>query len=442
MISIGGVPNPKQELFLQADTRYVAYGGARGGGKSWAVRAKALLLCAAYPGIKILIVRKTLQELRSNHLYPLLSACGSYVKYRELDKTITFPNGSTIHLGYCDSESDVLQYQGQEYDTLFIDEGTHLSENQFKWLDGTVRNTGGYPCRTYITCNPGGVGHDWVKREFVDEATRRPNTTFIKATVYDNKALMENDPEYVEYLESLDEQLREFWLNGNWDYLAGQYFSSFSRDIHVCKPFGIPSHWKRYRALDYGLDALACLWVAVNEIGDAVVYRETVKPDYIISESAKHINELTDGEEIEETYAPPDLWGRSQESGKSRAEIFRESGLHFIKSNNNRVAGWQATAEWLKPIETDEGKSSRLRIFNTCPELIRCLPQLQRSQKDPSDCATEPHDITHICDALRYFCVQRPSSAKAPKKAETDAEWLTKAKMSAIKSNTRRSLRF
>ncbi len=167
-----GKATQKQERFFVAETRYVGYGGAKGGGKSHAIRMKATFLAFAYPGIQMLIVRRTLPELRENHTKQLQAVYGMFPdelkpKYNDTEKAFTFPWGSRIKLGYCDKESDVLQYQGQEYDVLFIDEATQLSEYQFHWLDACVRGTNAFPKRTYVTCNPGGVGHTWVKRERV-----------------------------------------------------------------------------------------------------------------------------------------------------------------------------------------------------------------------------------------------------------------------------------
>ena len=153
-----GSPNARQLAFFAAQTRYIAYGGARGGGKSWAVRKKAALLALRYSQSRILIVRRTLPELRENHTRPLTTDLNGIAVYRDTDKTFTFPNGSIIRLGFCANESDVLQYQGQEYDFIFIDEATQLTEYQYMWISSCCRGANGIPKRIYLTCNPGGVG--------------------------------------------------------------------------------------------------------------------------------------------------------------------------------------------------------------------------------------------------------------------------------------------
>ncbi len=414
--------NEKQKSFFRARQKYVGYGGARGGGKSWAIDHKAPMLALYYPGIKLLLLRRTYKDLERNHVRVLEPMLKNIARYSRQEKCFYFPNGSILELGYCASEGDVLQYQGQEYDVIFMDEATQFTEYQFQTLTACLRGANKFPKRMYLTCNPGGVGHEWVKRLFVSKKykdTENPEEyTFISATVFDNTVLMENDPGYIDMLNNLSEGLRQAWRDGNWDMLAGQYFSEFDRRIHAVEPFVIPKHWKKYRAIDYGLDCLACLWIAIDERGDYYVYREYAESDKTISEGAMDVLRLTDtenGEDILYTVAPDDLWARSQESAKSKADLFREAGLNLLKGSRNREAGWLAVKELLKV----QNGASRLKIFSSCVNLIECLPALQRDNKKPTDCMTEPHDITHLPDALRYFCLQYvyPTEVK-PEKTE------------------------
>lgn len=404
--------NPKQEAFFKARSRFVGYGGARGGGKSWSIDRKAPLMALHYAGIKILLLRRTYKDLERNHVRALEPLLKGVAKYSRQEKCFHFPNGSILELGYCASEADVLQYQGQEYDIIFIDEATQFTEYQYETLTACLRGANSFPKRMYLTCNPGGVGHEWVKRLFISrkykESENPDDYQFISATIYDNKVLLENDPGYVNMLNNLSDGLRQAWRDGNWDMLAGQYFSEFDRNIHVIEPFAIPEHWKRYRAIDYGLDCLACLWIAIDERGDYYVYREYAESDKVISAGAHDLIKLSEDETILYTIAPDDLWARSQETAKSKADIFRENGLTLHKGNRNREAGWLAVKELL----TIKNGESRLKIFSTCTELIECLPALQRDIKKPTDCMTEPHDITHLPDALRYFCLQYVYPAK------------------------------
>lgn len=414
-----GEPSPKQEEFLLAKTRFVGYGGARGGGKSFAVRLKAKLLALRYPGIRILLMRKSFPELRENHILPLVGELMGVATYKDSDKSFTFPNGSRLRFGYCDNDADVHQYQGQEYDVIFMDEATHFTEYQFSTLTACLRGANDFPKRMYLTCNPGGVGHAWVKRLFIDKdyrgAENPEDYTFIQAKVYDNKALTDSDPGYVAMLDNLPDDLRRAWRDGDWDMFVGQYFTEFRRDLHVVEPFEIPKSWRRYITLDYGLDMLACYWVALDDRGKAYVYREVYQPDLIISDAAKAIKAATPADEhISARFAPPDLWNRRQDTGRSVAEVFASEGLPLSKASNDRVAGWLDLKEWLHPFNDGAGEDANLKIFSNCGNIIRCLPQLQHDQHNPNDCAGNPHEVTHGPDALRYFVAGRPRPNAKP----------------------------
>lgn len=416
-ISIG-TPSPKQEEFLLAKNRFIAYGGARGGGKSWAVRTKAKLLALRYSGIRLLIMRRTFPELRENHILPLIGELMGVATYKDSDKSFTFCNGSRLRFGYCDSDADVLQYQGQEYDVIFMDEATHFSEFQFSTLTACLRGANDFPKRMYLTCNPGGVGHHWVKRLFIDRkyqgAEKPGDYCFIQAKVTDNTVLMEQDPGYVDMLDNLPDDLRRAWRDGDWDLFVGQYFTEWNRDLHVVDPFEIPKDWKRYFTMDYGLDMLAAYWIAVDPQNRAYVYREVFKPNLIISEAATAIKAVED-EQIAVRFAPPDLWNRRQDTGRSLAEIFAQHGLHLSKASNDRVAGWLDMKEWLHPVLDEEGRETAgLRIFRNCTNLIESIPALQFDQRTPNDCSTEPHQFTHGPDAIRYFLAGRPKPAAKP----------------------------
>ena len=396
--------------FLTATERYVAYGGARGGGKSWAVRVKSLLLALHYPGCRILILRRTLAELRENHIRPLTAVTAGLAGYNDSNKSFVFANGSVILCGYCMKEKDLLRYQGQEFDFIFIDEATPMEEQVFTALTGCLRGTNGFPKRMYLTCNPGGVGHGWVKRLFIDRRFRPGEEPeehrFIPARLSDNKVLRESDPAYLKSLESLPSDLRRAWLDGCWDLFKGQYFEEFDREQHVCTPFEIPSSWKRYLSFDYGLDMLAALWFAASPDGRIYVYRELHKPGLIVSEAASMLVEYTVGEAPEEIFLPPDMASRQKDSGLSMAELFRRGGIVGRVADNRRVPGWLAVKELLKPRPDCYGNNTpTLQIFKNCVNLIANLPALTRDSKNGSDASVHPHEITHICDALRYFAL-------------------------------------
>ena len=409
ILRIKGVPNERQKKFFASRARYTAYGGARGGGKSWALRRKLIALCLHYPGIRCLLVRRSYAELKANHVRPILQEYRDLVQYRESDKTLTFPNGSFITLGYCSSNRDVLRYQGQEYDIIAIDEATQLSEYQFSIFKACLRGTDAFPRRMYLTCNPGGVGHAWVKRLFVDRVYRGDENPddylFIPAQVYDNPVLLSADPDYVRQLESLPQKLRDAWLCGRWDVFEGQFFPEFQPDVHVCAPSEIPKKLRKFAALDYGFDMLAALLLGVDCEGTLYVIGEYCAPELTLSEAAQRVSELCFGHAVEYITASPDLWNRRQDTGRSGFEIMQATpGMPpMCAADNRRIPGWRILREYLS---SDE-KSARLRISRDCPTLIRSLPALLCSSEHPEDASDQPHAVTHAPEALRYAVMSR-----------------------------------
>lgn len=412
---------PKQKLFCEADTPYVCYGGAKGGGKTHVVRYKAILMALNYPGIKILIVRATYGQLNENFTFPMqtILAKTGLARWKDNDKSFCFENGSRIKLGFCDKEADGQNYIGLEYDVVFIDEATQLSYTQYIWVSSTCRGVNDFPKRVYLTCNPGGKGHEWVKRLFIDRdyinEEKAEDYTFIQAKVEDNPALKEKDPHYMTWLNNLPDGQREAWRDGKWDVFVGQYFSEFSTGIHVMKPKPIPAHWKRYVTMDYGYsDMCAVLWIAIDELGRNYVYNELYENQLAPSEAAKKILEKTGDQKIESFIAPPDLFAKQNDGGRSTAVQFGENGIYLTQASNRRVDGWLAVKEQLKLIDTpDGGKTANLKIYTNCINLIDSLPKLQYdTDKLDGDILKEPHKWTHAPDALRYFCISYTSATK------------------------------
>ena len=401
-----GAPNSEpQWKFFNSTVRYTCYGGARGGGKSWAIIRKALLLAMYYPGIQILVIRREYDQLENPIIQPLLKLVPPDIRnYNKSEHLLTFINSSRIKFSNMPDYSSTVEgkFQGNNWDILFIDEATQFLESEFRGLDAIIRGDNGLPKRVYLTCNPGGVGHFWVKRLFVDRKFKDEENpddyVFIQATVDDNKNI---DKEYINVLNNLPEDVRRAHRYGDWNALSGVYFEEFTDGLHTCKPFPIPPHWKRYRAMDYGLDMHFCIWVAVDENGRCYVYRQFAQANMIVSEAAQIQRELTRAdEEIGYTIAPPDLWARNRETGKSQAITFAENGIVLFKADNNRKQGWYALKELLKVKE--DGKPGII-IFETCASLIDCLKCLQHDKTDPNDVSKHPHDLTHGPDALRYF---------------------------------------
>lgn len=413
-LHLEGFPNPRQIEFFSSRARHTAYGGARGGGKSWAMRRKFVLLALRYEGIQLLLLRRTLPELYENHVRPLLTEISGVARFNSTQRVFTFPNGSRIKLGYCAEERDVYQYQGQEYDVVGLEEATHFTESQMQFLTTCNRSVRtDFSPRMYYTCNPGGVGHGWVKRLFLDRnyrgSERAEDYRFIPARIYDNPVLMQRNPDYIKTLENLPDHLRRAHLEGDWDVLAGQYFPEFRRDTHVIEPIALPGHWRRFAAMDWGYnDPCAVLWFAVSESGRVYVYRELYLRKTLSSEIAARIRSLQGEERIAYTVASPDAWQTrglaAGMAGESIAEVFAAGGVPLLKADNARIPGWQRVREFLAPM--DDGQP-RLQIFSSCTNLIRTLPLLAYDAHDAEDVADNCED--HAPEALRYGLMSRPS---------------------------------
>lgn len=422
-----GRPNAKQEEFLRSRAAFTAYGGAKGGGKTWAVRVKAVGGALYNPGIRILIMRRTYPELEENHIRPILKlAPKEHFVYNGSSRLMTFANGSTVKFGHWSGEMSEQEYQGLEFDWIFIDEATQFTERAFNFLGGCLRGVNAFPKRMYLTCNPGGVGHYWVKRLFIDRDFRRSpddpesdenpdDYVFIPATVEDNLPLIRSSPWYLKMLANMPEDLRAAYRYGKWDAIGGNYFPEFKRETHLCPGFPIPEHWRRFRSIDYGLDALVSLWWAVDENGRRYVYREWKEKGLIVRDAARGICERTmPWERIEATFAPPDLWSRQKDTGRTMAEIFAENGVPLTGTSNSRVQGHMMIKEALAIRE--DGRPG-LFLFDSVRATARDLAEIQADASDPNDCAREPHERTHTVDALRYCCVTRVAPAHSPAKS-------------------------
>ncbi len=414
VLHIRGVPNAKQKLFFASRARYTAYGGARGGGKSWALRRKLVALCLRYPGIRCLLVRRSYAELKANHVDPLLREYAGLMTYRETDKRLDLPNRSSIQLGYCSSNRDVLRYQGQEYDIIAIDEATQLNEYQFSIFKACLRGVGAVPRRMYLTCNPGGVGHAWVKRLFIDRAFRPDEDPddyrFIPAQVYDNPVLTAADPDYVRQLESLPEKLRNAWLLGRWDVFEGQFLPEFRPEVHVAEPDAVPARLRYFAALDYGFDMLAALLLGVDGGGQVWVLREHCQPGLVLGAAAEAVAELCRDFPVEYLTASPDLWNRRQDTGRSGFEIMQAvRGVPPMQpADNRRIPGWRILREYLQ-VGAD---GPRLHILRGCRVLCDSLPALLCDAARPEDASDEPHAVTHAPEALRYALMSRFAAAR------------------------------
>lgn len=436
--SFGEVSAP-QQAFLNAKTFFVCYGGAKGGGKSHVMRLKAVGMALRYPGIRLLMIRCHYPELEENLVRPILKWVPQEMySYNGTSHLMTFDNGSIIKFGHYDGDSAENEYQGVEYDCIFIDEATQITERAFQYLQGCIRGTNDFPKRMYLSCNPGGVGHRWVKRLFIDrkfitddkdpEKNENPEDyTFIPATVDDNPWLLKSSPMYKKQLSKMPEDQVLAFRYGDWNALSGSYFKNFSLQTHTLPAFPIPAHWPRYRSFDYGFDCFAVCWWAVDEDGRSWCYRYFEKKGLIIKDAAKEVVDHTPiTENIVATYAPPDMWGRSKDTGRETAEIFAENNVPLIKANNNRVQGHMImknlmNAEQLKdpyvralwPEGDAPDKLPMLMFFKD--ETLLCTDDICDIQSDPDrpeDCAKQPHDVTHSVDACRYYCINHIMEAE------------------------------
>lgn len=402
----------KQQIFANSKCDESFYGGAKGGGKSYATIADAFCFALEYEGSRQLILRRTFPELNRT-LIPLSRKIfpPGYAKFS--DKFWKFNNGSLIEFGYMDGEADVHHYQGAEYDVIRFDELTNFTEYQYTTMISCIRGVNSFPKCIKTTGNPGGVGHNWVREKFIDD--KEPNKIyydehdrtlqFIPAKVYDNKQLMDADPRYLLNLKQLPEMQRRALLDGDWYAFEGMYFPEFKHSIHTISPTPIPKEWTRFRSVDYGLDMCCCLWYAISPHGKCIVYRELHEPNLNLTSAAKKILDLTHSDErIKYTVASPDLWNRRQETGLSGQRIMERAGLRrMVKANNSRIQGWRMLREYLQPFQDEQNiTTAKLVIFRTCTNICKYLPQLQHDKLNPEDVSGKPHAITHAPESLRY----------------------------------------
>ena len=383
-----------------------------------------------------MIIRKTYPELTENHINPMcvMLKCHHPVKseriasYNDSKKNITFPNGSRILFRYCDIEKDADRFQGTEVDILFIDEATHQSEDKYKKLSACVRGVNNFPKRIYLSMNPGGEGHGWVKRLFIDKAytvgENADDYVFIQSLVTDNRALLESQPDYIKQLEALPPKLRKAWLEGDWNVFSGQFFEDFadrpdqyeSRQwTHVIEPFEIPDGWKIYRSFDWGYNKpFSCGWWAVDY--DGIVYRilelygctetpnEGVKwtPPQVFAEIHRIETEhrWLKGKKIQ-GIADPAIW--DAETGESIADTASKHQVYFTPGDHKRIPGWM---QMHYRFAFDENGYPMMYIFSNCKAFIRTIPLLQYDEHKPEDLDSDGED--HVADEVRYFCMSRP----------------------------------
>jgi len=421
-IHVYSVVHPKQKTFMDARAKYRLFGGAAGGGKSHAMRMEAVKQCLAEPGVRGLMLRRTYPEIEENTINPMLDELDPEMyEYNATKHILTFYNGSTIRFGYCQRKSDIRRYHGLQYDFVGIEELTDWSEDEFKMLRRVLRTArlGIHP-NFFGSTNPGGIGHGWVKRLWVDRKFRKTENpddyAFIPSRVWDNPTLMEADPGYLEILEDMPEKQRKALLYGDWNVFEGQFFTEWSEDVHVANPFvpmiGIK---RRIIALDYGsVNPCAVYWMALTNDDRIIVYRELYLP-YRYEQLAQAIIDHTSDEEwkdLRRVVVDPSICAKKNEetgsTGKGILEkAFRKNGkkLLVIPGNNRRIDGWNAVHKWLEPRQDkNDGTLFAPMVFTSnCENAIRTIPELVHDDKDVEDVNTKGED--HCGDAIRYGVV-------------------------------------
>ena len=414
-----------QTEFLAASEREVFYGGARGGGKSYAMLVDPLRYCDKQKH-RALLIRRTMPELRDliNHSQQLYPKAYPGAKWREQEKEWKFPSGARIEFGYAENLTDALRYQGQSYTWIGIDElPQYPTEDIYNFLRSSLRSVDPeIPVYMRATGNPGNVGSLWVKNMFVDPAI--PNTKFdieiktptgikkisrrfIPAKLEDNPYLMQTD-DYYAMLASLPEVQRKQFLDGNWEAFEDSSFPEFNKDIHVIKPFDIPRNWMKFRACDWGYSSPACcLWIAVDFDNNLFVYRELYTQKVTADMFARKVLDAEEGEYIRYGVLDSSTWARRGDIGPSIAETMILEGCRWRPSDRSprsRIAGKLEIHKRLRPDE-ETGYPS-LFILDNCVNLIRTLPMLPTDKNNPEDVDTHAED--HAYDALRYGCMSRP----------------------------------
>ncbi len=434
-------PNPgPQTSFLAATEQEVLYGGAAGGGKSYSLIADPVRYFSS-PHARMLIVRRSTEELRelisvSKQLYPRAIPG---IKFMERDKTWVAPNGSTLWMSYLDRDDDVMRYQGQAFNWIGFDELTQWpTPYAWNYMRSRLRATkaSGLPLYMRATSNPGGPGHQWVKKTFIDpntpnkafwatdengETIRWPvghsreneplfKRKFIPATLFDNPYLSE-DGMYEANLLSLPEHQRRQLLEGDWDINEGAAFPEFNRRVHVSEPYDIPASWVRFRACDYGYSSYTgVLWFAVVPGSEQlVVYRELYVSKILATDLADMILELEEGEKIRYGVLDSSLWHNRGDTGPSLAEQMITKGCRWRPADRSRGSRVAGKNEIHRRLQIDDfTEEPRLVIFDHCKHIISQLPSIPLDKKNPEDVDTHSED--HLYDALRYGVQTRPRS--------------------------------
>lgn len=430
----------------------VLYGGAAGGGKSDAIIVEALRQ-VDNPNYRAIIFRKTFPQCRELIIKSLRIYKAAFPRavYNGSEHSWTFPSGAKIYFGSMPNSTSYLNYQGLSFSFIAFDELTHFTQEEYEYLISRNR-ADGEGLRVYIraTANPGGIGHGWVKQRFIDAAP--PNTThyvkstvidkdgvshevqrsriFIPSSVFDNQALLKNDPNYLANLALLPEAKKNALLYGDWNSYEGQVFTEWRNDqngyitkkyTHVIEPFEIPATWRRYRTFDYGYSRpFAVQWWAVDYDGRAYLYRQwygctdtpntglKMEPTEIAAEIRKYEQTFERDHQIYGV-ADPAIWDESRGKDGTIISMFEREGVFFDKGKHDRLSGKMQCHYRMR---FDKTGRPMMYVFKTCKDFIRTIPNLIYDVKKVEDVDTACED--HDYDAMRYFFMEVPLASETP----------------------------
>ena len=445
-----------QTAFIHSPCTITVLGGARGGGKTHGSLGDFWVHAEMYgQDARGLMVRKTREDLKDT-IDTGSMMYGRAAKYHEKGNYFQFRNGAKLFCAYLESDDDAANYQGWNLTRVYIEELTQFATSSpvLKLL-GTLRSVAGVPCRMKCTCNPGGPGHHWVKSMFIDHGPYVVHTdprskitmVFIPARITDNPMLMLTDPHYVDRLKAVgNDELVRAWLEGDWNVVIGSFFPEFTLARHVIRPFEIPPHWTRFRAMDWGSAHPFCVsWYAVAQDdtehdyrtiprGALVNYREwygmkTGEPNVGLKLTAEVValgivsrETLANKSREKIAYGVLDPAAWAVTSGPSIAEKLITGKVNFRRADNTRVVqsharkmgGWDQVRSRLQgpDYKPDEGiiGPPMLFFFDTCPHIIRTLPIMVADEHNLEDVDTDLED--HAVDTLRYGCMSRPYLAR------------------------------
>jgi phage terminase large subunit len=379
---------PKQREAIKASEKFPVtfMGGAKGGGKSYTIRAREIVRRLKYKDSKGLIIRKTYPELLANHIRPFFKEYPeARAWYNKAEKTIYYPNGATTEFSYLRNTDDVYTYQGREYEDISVDEVTQHEWEVIRVLRSSNRTTSSIPPTMFLTGNPGGIGHQEVKRIFIDRDFRAGESpedfVFIPAFVDDNRALLDNDPDYVKRLKDLPDHLVKAYLYGDWNIFAGQAFAQLVREVHLIDPFEPPQDAKWFAGFDWGFThPFAFVLCFITQEKKIYIHSVITAQKKEIDQQADLIRKLI-GDKRMNVYAGTDIW--SNRGGPTLVRELKNNlpNLTIIQANTDRVQGVAS----IRKLIAHHNSEPQLKIFRNASDVFENMASMQYSSTNPED---------------------------------------------------------